>query len=221
MVTMYAPPADPPDPVSTAVTTVPEVPLGTRKVHDQVPVPLVLKEPAVHSPTRIETVSNVSVAELETVNPAPETVTELCTGPCPGVTVIAGMVTMYVPPADPPDPVSTAVTTVPEVPLGTRKVHDQVPVPLVLSDPGEQDVTETESNVSVTELETVNPVPETVTALPAGPCEGATAIDGVVTRNDEDAAVVEVAVSVAPTLYEPAEMLGTLKVHENDPLPSV
>ena len=41
----------------------------------------------------IETLSNVIVTLFETVNPVPATVTVLCTGPCPGVAVIVGVVT--------------------------------------------------------------------------------------------------------------------------------
>jgi hypothetical protein len=200
-VTVYVPPAELPDPTSVAETTVPDVPTGTANVHVQAPAPLVLSEPDVHAPVRIDTVSNVSVTLFATVNPVPATVTELPFGPCPGVTVIVGTVTVYVPPAELPDPTSVAETTVPDVPTGTANVHVQAPAPLVLSEPDVHAPVriDTVSNVSVTLFATVNPVPATVTELPFGPCPGVTVTNRLETTNVTDEAVVLVAVSFPAT----------------------
>ena len=85
-------------------------------------------EPDVQRPRVIETLSNVIVTPFETVNPVPATVTELCTGPCPGVTVIVGVVTVDDRAAMSPEPVSVTDTVVPEVPgKGTRRCSSMLP----------------------------------------------------------------------------------------------
>jgi hypothetical protein len=84
----------PSDPV--AVTVVPDVPLGTANVQLNAPVAPVVNEPDVQ--LGIVTPSNTNDAStVETENPVPETVTVAPTGPWPGVTVIAGTVTVNVP----------------------------------------------------------------------------------------------------------------------------
>jgi len=119
-------------PTSVAFTVVPEVPLGTEKVQLKAPVPLVVNDPLVQA--EIVTPSNTSLTALVTENPVPATVTVAPIGPWPGVTVIAGVVTVN-------EPVATAlltsfaVTVVPEVPVGTANVQLNDPVPLAVKEP--------------------------------------------------------------------------------------
>ena len=74
------------------------------------------------------------------------------------------------------------MTVVPAVPLGTRNVHENVPLALAVSDPDVQLETRTPSNIREAKaVEAENPVPETVTLAPTGPSPGDTVIAGVVT----------------------------------------
>jgi hypothetical protein len=83
----YAPPT------SVAVTTVPEVPVGTLKVQLNAPRLLVVNEPLVQ--LEITTLSKTNDLRFEsTEKPVPETVTVDPTAPRPGVTVIFGVVTV-------------------------------------------------------------------------------------------------------------------------------
>ncbi|MGA7649979.1 MAG: hypothetical protein WBW40_04655 [Thermoplasmata archaeon] len=166
---------------SVAVTVVPDVPLGTVKVQLNVPDALVVRPPPTEQLV-IVTPSNSSPTTLETENPVPDTVTVAPTGPCFGLTEIAGVVTVNFPVAVWP-PTSVATTDVPEVPLGTRNVQLKAPVPLVVSDPLVQLEIVTPSKSRPTVLDTENPVPDTVTVAPTGPRLGVTVIFGVVTEN--------------------------------------
>jgi hypothetical protein len=75
------------------VTVVPEVPLGTLNVQLNAPVAPAVKEPLVQ--LAIVTESNTSDDNaVDTENPVPATVTVAPIGPCPGVTVIVGVVTV-------------------------------------------------------------------------------------------------------------------------------
>jgi hypothetical protein len=113
-------------PTSVATTVVPDVPVGTTNVHANKPVVPVVNDPIVQ--LGIVTWSNTSdVRESETENPFPAMVNVAPTGPCPGVTVIEGTVTVNVAVADLP-PTSVAVTVVPEVPFGTLNVQENAPV---------------------------------------------------------------------------------------------
>jgi hypothetical protein len=165
-------------PASVATTDVPEVPLGTAIVHEKAPLALAVNEPLVQ--LEIDTLSKTSEASaVDTEKPVPETVVVEPTGPWSGVTVIAGVVTVNVPDAVSP-PESVAVTVVPVVPLGTANAQLNVPVPLVIREPLEQLVIATPSNTNDAKVvEPENPVPETVTAAPTGPCAGLTVIIGV------------------------------------------
>ena len=81
-------------------------------------------------------------------------------------------------------PASTAVTVVPDVPLGTLKMHENAPELSVVIEPLEQTAIAWPSNNSdVSDADTENPAPETVTVAPTGPCPGATVIAGAVTVN--------------------------------------
>jgi len=97
------------------------------------------------------------------------------------------------------------VTVVPEVPLGTAKVQLNAPVAPELID-------------VETTVPSVNPVPETVTDTPFGPCIGVSVTAGTVTVNDTAVVDALVATSSPTTLYDPADSLGTLNVHVNVPL---
>jgi hypothetical protein len=124
--------------------------------------PLVQLEMVTLSKTR-------DVNGVATEKPVPATITVAPCGPLPGVTVIAGTVTLNAPVAAWPPP-SVAVTVVPDVPLGTAKVQLNVPVPLVVNEPVPQLEIVTESNTSeVSGVETEKPVPATVTDAPFGP----------------------------------------------------
>jgi hypothetical protein len=216
MVTMKAPvPIWPP--VSVAVTAVPEVPLGTLNVQEKLPPTPAVSEPLV----QLEIVLASNINELSTVDtekPVPATVTVAPMGPWPGVTVIAGIVTVNTPVGLWP-PTSVAVTVVPDVPLGTRNVHEKLPVGPVVNEPLVQLEIVTESNTNdARRAETENPVPDTITVAPIGPCIGLSVIDGTVTRNDPVAVwpPTSVAVTVEPEVPE-----GTAKVQLNAPEPSV
>jgi hypothetical protein len=64
------------------------------------PVPSDVKEPLVQLAAVIVLVSKTNdVSAVDTEKPVPATVTVAPTGPCVGVTVIAGVVTVNVPPA--------------------------------------------------------------------------------------------------------------------------
>ena len=112
-------------------------------------------------------------------------------------------------------PASIAITVVPEVPLGAVNAQEMAPVLPALSDPVVHWVIVTASNTrEVTIFETENPVPDTVTAAPTGPCPGATVIVSAVTLNVAwaDGPTTSVAVTVVPDVP-----LGTAKAHENAP----
>jgi len=168
-------------PTSVAVTVEPTVPLGTAKVHENAPDGSVDNEPLAQLATA--TPSNRRPTVLDTEKPVPATVTVAPIGPCPGVTEIAGVVTVNDPVADWP-PTSVAVTVLPAVPLGTAKVQLNAPLPSVESEPLVQLEIATPSKVSDASVdETEKPVPETVTVAPTGPCPGVTTMAGVVTVN--------------------------------------
>ncbi len=80
------------------MTVAPEVPLGTANVQVNAPVTPVVKEPLVQLAIVTESKTSDDSA-VDTEKPMPATVTVAPIGPCPGVTVIAGVVTVKVPPA--------------------------------------------------------------------------------------------------------------------------
>ncbi len=177
---------------------VPEVPVGTRNEHENDPVARVVRPPP---PEQLEIVtpSNTRATGLETEKPVPVTVTRAPTGPRVGLTVIFGTVTVNTPVAELP-PASVARTVVPDVPLITEKPQLKVPEALVARLPLVQLETETPSNVRVTELDTENPLPLTLTGAPMGPRFGETVSDRAVTVNVPEAWVppASVAVTVVP-----------------------
>ncbi|MCI4353731.1 MAG: hypothetical protein L3K14_10205, partial [Thermoplasmata archaeon] len=115
-----------------AVTVVPDVPLGTLNMQLNDPVPPVVKEPLVQ--LEIVTPSKTNPTRLETVKPVPDAVTVAPTGPCFGLTVILGVVTVNFPVAV-RLLTSVAVTVVPDVPLGTLNMQLNDPVPPVVKEP--------------------------------------------------------------------------------------
>ncbi len=174
------------------MTVVPDVPPGTANVQLNAPVAPVVSEPLVQ--LAIVTESNTSDDNtIDAENPVPATVTVAPIGPCPGVTVIAGVVTMNTFVAVCPEPASVAwIGCDPGLAVGTVNVQTNAPVAVVvmvflspLSVPGEQltNVSEPPANVTVTVPDAVNPVPVSVTELPTGPWPGATVIACGVTVN--------------------------------------
>jgi hypothetical protein len=102
---------------SVATTAVPLVAAGTRKVHAKSPDASVERLPDVQD--AIATESNEREVRVEEiVNPVPCTETSAPWGPCPGLTVIAGEVTVKGPVAVSPDP---------DAPTGTTNVHENAP----------------------------------------------------------------------------------------------
>jgi hypothetical protein len=79
------------------VTVDPEAAAGTANVQLNAPVVPVVREPLVQVATVLP--PNTNETGWETEKPVPVTVTVAPMGPCPGVTVIAGVVTVNVPPA--------------------------------------------------------------------------------------------------------------------------
>ncbi len=78
------------------MTVVPAVPLGALNVQLNAPVAPVVREPLVQ--LAIVTESNTSDdSAVDKEKPVPATVTVAPIGPCAGVTVIAGVVTVNVP----------------------------------------------------------------------------------------------------------------------------
>ncbi len=75
------------------MTVVPDVPPGTTNVQVNAPVALVVNEPLVQLVIVTESKTSDDSA-VDTEKPVPATVTVAPIGPCPGVTVIAGGVTV-------------------------------------------------------------------------------------------------------------------------------
>ena len=126
----------------------------------------------------------VIVTVIPGVNPLPDTVTDTPLGPCVGESVIAGVVTVNVVlawslPAS--DPVAVTVYGVTDaVPL---IVTVQLKVPVADTVAPQLVIVAPELIVVATVLPGVNPVPDTVTNTPVGPCVGMRVIVGVVTVN--------------------------------------
>ncbi len=80
------------------MTDVPDAPVGTANVQVNAPVVPVVNEPLVQLVIVLVSKTN-DVSAVDTEKPVPATVTVAPIGPCPGVTVIAGVVTVKVPPA--------------------------------------------------------------------------------------------------------------------------
>ena len=166
------------------MTVVPNTPDGTTNVQLNVPVAPAVREPLVQLAAVIVLVSKTNdVSAVDTEKPVPATVTVAPIGPCPGVTVIAGVVTVNVPVAVLP-PTSVAVTVVPDTPAGTANVQLNAPVAPVVREPLVQLAIVLVSKTNdVSAADTEKPVPETVTLAPTGPCVGVTVIASVVTVN--------------------------------------
>jgi hypothetical protein len=76
------------------------------------------------------------------------------------------------------------VTVDPVAPAGTLNVQVNTPVAFVAREPLAQVVTVIPPSTNPTVLDTENPVPDTTTVAPTGPCPGATVIAGIVSVND-------------------------------------
>ncbi len=78
------------------MTVVPDVPPGTANVQLNAPVAPVDREPLVQFEPVIVAPSKLNPTRLPTEKFVPATVTAAPNGPCPGVTVIPGVVTVNV-----------------------------------------------------------------------------------------------------------------------------
>jgi hypothetical protein len=202
------------------VTVVPLVPAGTSIVQLNAPDASVVRDPLEQVEMTTESKTNDPRA-VETENPVPDTVTVAPTGPCVGFTTTLGTVTANAPFATWP-PASVAETVVPVVNPGTANVHEKLPAAPVVSEPLVQLETGTESKVSeASAVDTEKPVPETVTVAPTGPWPGLTTIAGTVSVKLAVAVSAPASLPVATTLWLPAAMAGTVKVHEKVPVPEV
>lgn len=122
------------------------------------------------------------VVDVVGVNPVPTTVTETPLGPCVGVSVIVGTVTVSVPPAVSPElPLATTGLLVAVVD-GTVNVQENAPLSVDVGRHGLGDgVTGVPSNVNTNPVSAkLKPLPVTVTVAPtSGPDGGVSVIDGV------------------------------------------
>jgi hypothetical protein len=171
---------------SVATTLVPEVPAGTAKEHESTPVPFGVRLPEEHA--EIVTLSKTSeVRGTNGEKPVPLTVTGAPCGPWPGVTVIAGTVTVNETVFDGVDVLRSFPVTgyAPADSLGTRNVQENPPLASVvifvaveLQSVPPVAVSPMLANVTLAVALTLNPEPLTVYVAPTGPCAGATEIAG-------------------------------------------
>jgi hypothetical protein len=177
----------------------PWVELGTVNLHTNLPAAAdaVIVVPPVSVPieqlTNVnELPANVTVTVPDSVNPVPVSVAETPYGPWVGTTDSANAVTVNVVVCVSPEPTSVAlIVSAPIVGPGTVNLQTSLPTVEVVivvppvSVPVEQLTNESElpANVTVTVLDTVNPVPVSVAELPMGPCVGATERASAVTWN--------------------------------------
>jgi hypothetical protein len=153
--------------MSVAVTVVPDVPTGTLNVHVNDPVAPVVKEPTVQLELGISTSSTFSPTRLVSEKLVPETVTAAPTGPCVGVTAIAGAITVNVAEAM-FVPSDATIVCAPWATTGIATVHEKLPVAF------EEQVesADTPFSVKVIDLLAANPVPVAVVVLPTLPLVG-------------------------------------------------
>jgi hypothetical protein len=123
-------------PESVAATVVLDVPSGTVNVQLNAPVSFVTKLPEMHTFERRETPPNVKSTASSRLNPAPEIVTTVPTGPCHGDTWIFGstnlIASVSLAPLDKTEP-TRGITTYPgtgmiakaKVPYASLKVMDE------------------------------------------------------------------------------------------------
>jgi hypothetical protein len=143
----------------------------------------------------------VVVTVLPGVNPVPDTTTDTPLGPCVGTSVTVGVVTVNdaVPLSKlPSDPVAVTVYGVPDAVPVIVTVQLNVPVPDTVAP--HAPIVAPAPIVVVTALPGVNPVPDTTTDTPLGPCVGKSVIAGVVTVKVCAVVGVLVAVSSPTTL---------------------
>jgi len=149
-------------------------------VQPNVPVPeTVAPQVVIEAPELI-----VVVIVLLGVNPVPETATLTPLSPWVGERVIAGVVIVNSAVALsklPSDPVAFTVYAVADAVPVIVTTQLNVPVPETVAP--QLVIVAPELIVVVTALPVLNPVPETVTDAPLGPCVGVRVIAGVVTGN--------------------------------------
>ena len=149
----------------------------------------------------------VNVIVTPGVKPLPDTVTVAPLGPCVGTSATAGVVTVNVAVAlskAPSDPVAVTVYAA-AAPLTVNVQPLNVPVPVAVHTLAAPIVPPGEI-VKVIVTPGVNPLPDTVTVAPLGPCIGTSVMEGAVTRNDvvalsklpSDPVAVTVYVAAAP-----------------------
>jgi hypothetical protein len=189
--------APPSDPVAVTVYGVPDAVPVIVTVQLNVPVPDTV---APHAPI-VAPAPIVVVTVLPGVNPVPDTTTDTPLGPCVGTSVTVGVVTVNdaVPLSKlPSDPVAVTVYGVPDAVPVIVTVQLNVPVPDTVAP--HAPIVAPAPIVVVTALPGVNPVPDTTTDTPLGPCVGKSVIAGVVTVKVCAVVGVLVAVSSPTTL---------------------
>ena len=174
--------APPSDPVAVNVYAVAdEVPaIVTVQLNVPVPETVATQLVAIVAPEPIDVVTVILG-----VNPLPEIVTVAPLGPCIGVSVTAGVVIVKGAVAlskVPSEPVAVTAYAVTEAVPAIVTVQLNVPVPETVA-PQLGVIIAPELIDVVTVAPGVNPLPETVTVTPFGPCVGERAIVGVVTLN--------------------------------------
>jgi hypothetical protein len=111
-----------------------------------------------------------------------------------------------------------AITVDEVVPLGTRNVHENAPVLFVVRLPCTQLPTGWPPNEKDSKaVETENPVPETVTLDPTGPCIGEATIDASVSVNSAVALSKFPSAPVAVTVYGLAEAVPVIVTEQLKP----
>ena len=180
----------PSDPVAVTVYGVPDAVPEIVTVQLNVPVPDTV---APHAPI-VAPAPIVVVTVAPGVNPVPDTPTDTPLGPCVWLSVIAGVVIVNVVvalSAPPSDPVAVTVYGVPDAVPVIVTVQLNVPVPDTVAP--HAPIVAPAPIVVVTVLPGVNPVPDTTTDTPLGPCVGTSVTAGMVTVN------VAVALSKLPS----------------------
>lgn len=139
---------------------------------------------------QLDTVAPAAIVDeivLPGVKPTPERVTETELGPCVGLSVIPGVVTVNE---------AVALSKLPSAPLAVTvyppavadvivTLHENVPVPVTVAP--QPVIVAGDPMVVVTTFPGVNPVPETVTETPLGPWVGFSVMLGSVTVNVAEA----------------------------------
>jgi len=160
--------------------------------------------------------------EVETVapgvKPLPEAVTTTPLGPCPGLSVIAGRVTVKA---------AVALSKLPSEPVAftmyVAGVEDvivtvQENAPPAVTEAPHAEMVAPEPIVVVIDEAGVKPVPDTSTPTPVGPCDGESTIEGTVTWNVVDALSKAPSEPEAVIRYGPGVAAATVTAQLKVPL---